>query len=87
MSVLFRMFYNNVHIKEFNQRHDVCNFNSETQIISYFKDLLVITCRDYCKLVMKYRNCYILLIKLHRDKVNNNETSLLNASTFKYNST
>ena len=38
--------------------HDVCNFNSETQIIIYFKDLLVITCRDYCKLVIKYRNCY-----------------------------
>ena len=38
--------------------HDVCNFNSETQIITYFKDLLVITCRDYCKLVIKYRNCY-----------------------------
>ena len=38
--------------------HDVCNFNSETQIITYSKDLLVITCRDYCKLVIKYRNCY-----------------------------
>ena len=41
--------------------HNVCNFNNETQIISYFKDLLIITCRDYCKLVIKYRNCYLFL--------------------------
>ena len=38
--------------------HDVCNFTSETQIITYFKDLLVVTCRDYYKFVIKYRNCY-----------------------------
>ena len=34
------------------------DFNNETQIISYLKDLIIITCRDYCKLIIKYRNCY-----------------------------
>ena len=35
--------------------HNVCSLNSKTQIISKFKDMLVITCINYSKLVIKYR--------------------------------